>query len=423
MKRVLIICAAVCLLVLSFASCVREKPNDVENTFFSDEYLSQAHCENIPIPSLENAVLRNEYKLYFNLSADEYRDYVSAVIEYLNARDDVFNLSQVRTLNCLLILPYQYVCEPLKDGFVPDDDVSIVFSLDGEIEEQEGTFSEPVVIHIAREGGSLSSGFEYNCIMSIDGAPILSYVIDHCYSEHTYLETELCVPYRDGAQTVTQYTCKYCGYSYLGEECGDGESYGVTIAEGREYLKGTVPQKIKAGEVYKLYTSKYMDADIVLRVNGTKLTSTEAGGGELWCYTFVMPCESVEISVELVDGFLVNQELATYCTWLAQLDPSSVVQIKTVDAFIGVAPDRPKTEKITEDSKIIAEFINELREISVSEISPEDADIDGGSGITIEFYLADGSSEILIINNGIYSGNVNGTNFYIRLNTNVPSLP
>lgn len=422
---------AIALLCACFASCVKEKPIDVEGEFFSEEHLERVHCEGMPVPKLENSVLRDGGAIYMNLSDEEYKAYIAEILNYLRAREDVFNISHAVDYEVLMLISLGMICVPIEDDCVFEAvNLHIVFSLEENIDPDTDRIADPVMIFLYRTGPKTlsDSDFEYNCSMSICNYS-RSCRMDYCRINHKLVESELVVPYSDGARTVTRFSCAYCDYSYLGEECSDGSSYKVSMADGREYLKGTVPQTVKSGEVYKLYTNKYMDADIVLTVNGTRLYSTEAGGGELWCYTFVMPCEDIEISVKLTDGFLINYDsLASACPWLAELDSTDVTEISTVEKILGVNPETSeKVIKTSSDGEVIADFINNLRDLAVTEISRIEADIDGGRGLTIEFLLADGSTKALIINNSVYSAILNDPTFdgelYLRIDGELPVLP
>ena len=57
-----------------------------------------------------------------------------------------------------------------------------------------------------------------------------------------------------------------------------------------------------SGLLMKIYTQKLMDADIIFTVNGIEIPKKDTEKG--WLYAFILPNCDVEISIEVIDGFL-----------------------------------------------------------------------------------------------------------------------
>ncbi len=94
--------------------------------------------------------------------------------------------------------------------------------------------------------------------------------------------------------------------------------------------------------------------------------------------------------------------LCDYEGWLNELDADKVAQIKTTREGVGVPPGSLKKINRTEDTEIIQGLINAYKSATMTPITREEAEIDGGSAFTVEFILTDGGIKKLSFNNGNY---------------------
>ncbi len=116
--------------------------------------------------------------------------------------------------------------------------------------------------------------------------------------------------------------------------------------------------------------------------------------------------------------------LNDYESWLSELALHSVSEIKITEESVGVPPGRLKDVKKTTDRVIIADLIDSCARATMTPITSEEAEIDGGSAFTIEFILTDGTVKKLSFNNGnyaYYGAAHNDPPLYFRLNS-VPKL-
>lgn len=95
--------------------------------------------------------------------------------------------------------------------------------------------------------------------------------------------------------------------------------------------------------------------------------------------------------------------LCDYEPWLATLDGESVKEIKTTQQSVGVPPGALKDIRRTEDKEVIADLIELYKCATMTPITREEAEIDGGSAFTVEFILTDGTTKALSFNNGNYA--------------------
>jgi len=129
-----------------------------------------------------------------------------------------------------------------------------------------------------------------------------------------------------------------------------------------------------------------------------------------------------------IDGILPElgySYLYEFENWIYNLTADNVKEIKTTTEFIGVAPGRFKNIQRTTDKDVIAKVISDYKSITMTLVSMEDAEVDGGGAFTIEFILEGGDTQKIYFNNGIYDGNVTKPELsslqYYRVET-IPTL-
>lgn len=309
MKRYFILVLTLILVFIVMSACA--DPGTYEKgQFFDEAYLSEKSLSSLPSPSLEDAVLVNGHELYLNISGAEYISYVKEIAAYLLSRDDVHHLSYEVSREYLMLIPMDIICVPIDESFQPDrDDISIFFSLEEEWIEKSGSeyMSSPIQISLSRSVKKVH-GREYNCRITLSSDVVFGVKkADPCYFDHTYAEEgeTLIVPWRSGVQELRKYTCIYCGETRFSDFIGDMKQYSVSFLDGKKYIINEyIPDTAISGIEYTFYTSLYCDVDLIFEVNGIRIAQKECelDGKHCWSYTFIMPCEDVEIKAYLVGG-------------------------------------------------------------------------------------------------------------------------
>lgn len=405
MKRFVLI-ISVCILC-SLLLCGCPSPtianDDLSGEFFGEDYLEARNLSGMPVPKLENSVLRNGGVIYLNLTDDEYVEYLGQIIEYLRARDDVFNLSRFVHTDYLWIFPIKSVYAPIGDSYVPHcDSIELLFSHTEELDESDG-FIDPIYVHLKRQSGTLSySGFTYNCSLSI-GMSTICY-LDRCYEEHTYDEgIELIVPSTvDEPMTLKYHTCIWCGSTHYSSFIGDMKYYNITISEGEEYLvnKSVLGANI-SGLIVDIRTGM-IHSDLVLEANGIQIPGHASDEDMLWHYTFVMPCESVKISFKQPEAASTRKLFSELEPWISDIDPSNVDQLKVTKSYVGVAPGSLAAVRRVSDPDSILSVISAFRSIGMNPTSPSASNLDGGNNVAFEFILSDGEVKVVTFRGGCY---------------------
>lgn len=405
MKRFILVILVCILCSLLFCGCPSPtiENDDVSGEFFSDEYLEAKNLSGMPVPKLENSVLRNGGVLYLNLTDDEYVEYLGQIIEYLRARDDVFNLSRFVRTDYLWIFPIKFVYAPIGDSYVPYcDSIELLFSQTEELDESDG-FIDPIYVELKRQSGTLSySGFTYNCSLSI-GMNTICY-LDRCYEEHTYDEgIELIVPSAfDEPMTLRYHTCIWCGSTHYSTFIGDMKYYNITISEGEEYLvnKSVLGSKI-SGLIVDIRTGM-IHSDLVLEANGIQIPGHASDDDMLWHYTFIMPCENVKISFKQPEAVLTRKLFSELEPWILDIEPSDVDQLKVTRSYVGVAPGSLAVVQRVSDADSILSVISAFRSIGLDPTSPSASKLDGGNRVVFEFVLTDGEVKRVTFRSGCY---------------------
>lgn len=402
MKKALLLIIVIALSLITLSACVRH--DDVKEAFFPESYLSQMSLDSLPAPKLDGAMLRDGETLYLNLTSKEYTSYVKEIADYLLSSDGIYDPCYEVTKTILMLIPMDYVCVPIDESYKPDDEnITLFFSTSDELDPETEKMIDPVRIRLVRESTEIG-GKEYNCKMTIASGVMLGVKIEPCYFGHTYGEDyeEIIVPATNAPSTIEKYTCIYCNSEFYTGFAGDYNYYPIIVSEGKDYIKKRISDEGVSGAYYEITTSKYMDADITVTVNGINIPKSEGDDGETWYFAFIMPCESVDIKVTLSDGFLYYAQLSEYEPWLADIDADNVSEIKTTVEYIGTPPGTEKIIKTSTDREVIKDFIESLRNTTMLTITKEDAQIDGGSALTIDITFADGTEKILTFSNNIY---------------------
>lgn len=402
MKKAILLILTIALSLITLSACVRH--DDVKEAFFPESYLSQMSLDSLPVPKLGGAILRGGETLYLNLTSEEYTSYVKEIADYLLESDGIYDPCYEVSKIILMLIPTDYICYPIDESYKPDDEnITLFFSTSDKLDPETEKMIDPVRIELVRETTKIG-GKEYNCKMTIDSDILLGVKIEPCSFGHTYGEDyeEIIVPSASTPSTIKKYTCIYCNSETYSGFVGDYNYYPITVSEGKDYIKKRISDEGVSGAYYEIITSKYMDADITVTVNGISIPKSEGDDGETWCFAFIMPCESVDIKVTLSDGFLYYAQLSEYEPWLADIDTDSVSEIKTTVEYIGTPPGTEKVVKTSTDREVIKDFIESLGSTTMIPITKEDTQIDGGSAITIAITFADGTEKSLTFSNNIY---------------------
>ena len=413
MKKLLALCLTAILCLCCLAACSNSYS---KNEFFSEEMLTQNKLADMPVPPhVDNSVNQYGNILYLNLTKDEYESYVADLLQYLRAKEDISYLGySVGSGLVAEMIPYDEIA-PITDSYSPSrDSHKIFFSAKNGIDDNN-YLNYPVEIEIIRKSGRLNfDNFEYNTQICISDGYSAQAQWNLCGAEHTYDEG---VEYKIAGsdRTITEYTCVNCGSTELSDFIGDMKFYNITIEDIDNCLIDHPTEGI-SGTIYRIKTHKIIDADLKFVVNGTRIYPRETDDDK-WIYEFVMPCEDVVITAEIVgdsptptNHFLRNQ---AGCKWLNELSAEDIAEIKIISEAVGVAPGNLKSISSSTDEAVIERIFEEYYSLDTAPISKMDGQIDGGSGVTVKFILKDGTEKELYINNGNYR-DTNGN--YFELN-------
>jgi len=306
MKKVLALCLTIVLCLFCLASCGNSY---TRNEFFSVEVLNRQKLSDMPVPPhVDNLVNQYGSIIYLNLTDDEYEKYVSCLLEYLKEKEDVYYLGY--SIGSGLwgeLLPYDRIA-PITDSYsVKNNKHKIFFSTQDKLSNDK-FLSEPVEICIIREDGKLSfNDFQYNTRICLYDGYVARSQWDRCGAEHTYDEgIEYGLP--GSEQTITEYTCIFCGYDYLSRFIGDMKTYSITIADTDvdHYLVHRHESYI-SGLVVEMMAEKIDGAELKYFVNDTEIIPRDSEDGKWWIYEFIMPCSDVVIYTELVEQNVSNE--------------------------------------------------------------------------------------------------------------------
>ena len=274
-----------------------------ENKFFSEEVLSQAKLNDIPVPAnIENSVIQYGNKLYLKLTDDEYVQYIASVLNYLKTKEDIYYLGySVGSGLVGEMFPYNEIA-PLTENYKETlDNHHFYFSKEDKLDD-DNFLSEPVEIDIKRVNAELTyKKFQYNTQIIINEGHLAQAQWNICGATHTYDEgKEYKVP--GSNNTVTEYTCIHCGSTEMSDFIGDMKMYNIIIEDTNadQYIIKK-SDSVPSGVIVSIVTQKLIDADIKFIVNGTEIKPNETEDDK-WSYDFIMPCCDVVITTELITG-------------------------------------------------------------------------------------------------------------------------
>ena len=274
-----------------------------ENKFFSEEVLSQAQLNDIPVPAnIENSVIQYGNKLYLKLTDDEYVQYIASVLNYLKTKEDIYYLGySVGSGLVGEMFPYNEIA-PLTENYKETlDNHHFYFSKEDKLDD-DNFLSEPVEIDIKRVNAELTyKKFHYNTQIIINEGHLAQAQWNICGATHTYDEgKEYKVP--GSNNTVTEYTCIHCGSTEMSDFIGDMKMYNIIIEDTNadQYIIKK-SDSVPSGVIVSIVTQKLIDADIKFIVNGTEIKPNETEDDK-WSYDFIMPCCDVVITTELITG-------------------------------------------------------------------------------------------------------------------------
>ena len=274
-----------------------------ENKFFSEEVLSQAKLNDIPVPAnIENSVIQYGNKLYLKLTDDEYVQYVASVLNYLKTKEDIYYLGySVGSGLVAEMFPYNEIA-PLTENYKETlDNHHFFFSKENGIDDKH-FLSAPVEIDIKRVNAELTyKKFQYNTQIIINEGHSAQAQWNICGAIHTFDEgKEYKIP--GSNNTVTEYTCIHCGSTEMSDFIGDMKMYNIIIEDtNADHYIIKKSDSVPSGVIVSIVTQKLIDADIKFIVNGTEIKPNETEDDK-WSYDFIMPCCDVVITTELITG-------------------------------------------------------------------------------------------------------------------------
>lgn len=295
MKNLMAACLCLCLL-LGLTGCDSDLPQDV---FYDNAVLEELSLVGMPVPKLENSRLSDKV-LYCNLTEEEHKSYVRALLSYLQAREDIFHLGSYCSFGLEAeIAPYD-IYSFIPEGYADDaGNCRLMFSLEEEISSR-GYLSDPIRIEISRGEEQLGhTSFTYNTKIKISSSS-RGAKFDPCYRNHTYGEGVFySIPGLSRGITVQQ--CVYCGDSTQDFYYGDNNSYNITVTEGKgliarsNFSERWTMESCFAGLVIEISTYK----ESIVLVNGEELPLLRRDD-YTWTYGFIMPRCDITISVQHV---------------------------------------------------------------------------------------------------------------------------
>ena len=295
MKRILtlLLVAALCLCL---TACDSDLPKD---TFFEDAVLTELSLEGMPAPKLENSRLGDKV-LYCNLTEEEYRAYIQSLLDYLQAREDIYHLGSYCSWRLLAeIVPYDIY------SFIPEDYAStagghsLVFSLTEEL-TTNGYLSQPIRIDISRGEEKLGlTSYTYNTKIRLSNTS-RGAEFDPCYRAHTY-EEGIIYPIPGLSRGVTVQYCVYCGDSTQDFYYGNNQSYNITVPEGKGLIaRSNYSERWTLDSCYaglKIEITTYSESEILVNGEQIPLLRREESN---WVYGFIMPQCDIQIVIRQV---------------------------------------------------------------------------------------------------------------------------
>lgn len=170
-KKLLALClmALLCLYCLSSCSISYTK-----NEFFSEEFLTQSKLLDMPTPPHLDASVYGSNSLfggsilYLNLTDEEYERYVEDLLDYLQAKEDIYYLGySVGGRLWGEMLPYDEIAPITSSYNTKSDEHHIFFATEDGLGNSD-FLNSPVEIVIIRGSGKLEfDNYEYNTQIGI----------------------------------------------------------------------------------------------------------------------------------------------------------------------------------------------------------------------------------------------------------------
>ena len=303
MKKLLVCLLATMLCLCNLTSCEAYKEAYKENVFFSNSLLKRANLEDMPVPpGADSDAVRDGNTLYLNLTEQEYKQYVFRMLEYLQAKKDIYYLGYSYGdfySQWLLNTPIYPLTTPYVYG--GGNDHSFFFSNENNLAYADHLIN-PIEIEIERKTGQLSfKNYEYNTLIRVKTVAFATASWSQCGAGHTYDEG-VEYPIAGSDKTVPVYSCIHCSAVNYPDFTNDMEDYPITIkdTDAKQYLTenlGGAP----SGAIISVGARKPTDSDLKFIANGTEILPREGEDG-LWIYEFIMPCEDVVITTEIVEN-------------------------------------------------------------------------------------------------------------------------
>lgn len=291
MKKILSI-VLLCALLLSMTAC---KKNASVPAFFPEPLLRQCHLSNLPAPG--SSQLQANY-LYCQLDDEAYSQYVGSVVAFLKEKTDIFHLSYLHSeglegdvfpYDIYTFLPDDYNCRAESHIFA--------FSATEELAKYDA-LQQPVRLVIKRQEGKVEkTGFVYNTVIILEGAPARGVRIEPCAARHSYDEG-IAYPIPGTQQLSTIRHCVYCHQRSQENFESDGISYKITLGAGMSYIakSNRILSECVSGLEIEITVNALEEGDMVVLVNGQQIPRIRESDGT-WVYGFVMPKGDVTIEL------------------------------------------------------------------------------------------------------------------------------
>ena len=284
-------------------------PNYLRDSFFSEEWLTNCHLEDMPAPKLENSRLvsplygSGDWLYYGNLTREEFDAYVLTLVDYLKTRQDIF-------------FPSYYYDHRLELGIAPVDiftafgdtyDASkdshrFAFSPENRLDNRKMT--NPVVIEVTREEAALDVlDFSYNTTVRIYNWNGYAIEYDPCAGEHIYDEG-IAYPVPGLDRQITVRSCIHCGHQAYNEYIEEIQLHTVTVTEGRAHILRNNWNQVESWDIDSLYAGQILEITTPIPENGTMRMLVNGENipvlyteGNTQTFGFIMPEADVEIRI------------------------------------------------------------------------------------------------------------------------------
>ena len=275
-------------------------PNYPADTFYSENLLSSYSLEGLPVPNIENSRLSGEY-LYCNLTDAEYEAYVTEVVAWLRAREDIYHLSCFHSRTLLFGAFPENTYIPMPEDYDLTGNHDFAFTRTAELNGDK--MPDPIHLTISREGGSLKvAHFSYNTFIKI-GKEVGAVRVDPCAAQHSYDEgTAYPVPGLD--RSITIFKCTHYGDTKQSEYLDSRKSYAVTVEKGRNYILGNNWNVTVSWDIDSMHAGAKMEITVRRAAEGsTALLVNCESIPVLWedentqTFGFIMPESDVRIEV------------------------------------------------------------------------------------------------------------------------------